>query len=58
MNKFFLTLIICVCAVLKLSAQTEWVVPAEHQGKLSPVQFTESMQQSGADIFAIGRAHV
>ena len=52
MNKYILTLIICVCAVLKLSAQTEWVVPAEDQGKLSPVQFTEPMQQSGADIFS------
>ncbi len=52
MNKYFLILIICICAVFKSSAQTEWVVPAEHQGKLSPVQFTESMQQSGADIFA------
>ncbi len=52
MNKYYLILIICVCAVIKLSAQNTWVVPQDQKQKLSLVEFTESMEKSGAEVFA------
>lgn len=52
MNKYYLIVVVCVCAVLNVTAQNTWVVPQDQKEKLSMVEFTESMQKSGADVFA------
>lgn len=42
MNKYYLIVVICVCAVLKSSAQSSWLVPQEQKEKLSLVEFTDA----------------
>jgi len=51
MKKIQLFLAITFCAVLNITAQNAWLVPQEQKDKLSPVEFTKSMQQSGEEIF-------
>ncbi len=44
--------VICVCAGLKLSAQTSWLVPQDQREKLSLVEFTDAMRTSGKEVFS------
>ncbi|GAF01700.1 c-type cytochrome [Saccharicrinis fermentans] len=53
MNKYYLIVVICVCAVLKSSAQSSWLVPQEQKEKLSLVEFTDAMRASGKEVFSV-----
>ncbi|TLX77566.1 cytochrome c [Labilibacter sediminis] len=52
MRRYYTTLILSVCAVFGLSAQSTWSVPQDQKEKLNTIEFTESMEKSGADVFA------